>query len=177
MRKKLSRIAWLSPLPPQRSGIANYCQSLLQALKPHVQIDLYYDNTAPTSEIADEFDVYPIEIFPERRTNYDEVVYHLGNNSQFHKRIYELAWEFPATIALHDYNLSAFIHDAFYRQTNGHLYELALPNANSESMPKGLAGLLPKFGRNISGIPMSHAVVSRSRKVVVHHRWIKLQFP
>jgi glycosyltransferase involved in cell wall biosynthesis len=176
MGKTISKIAWLSPLPPQRSGIANYSHWLIKGLKPHVDIDLYYDNEAPTPEIANEFDVYPISVFPERRTNYDEVIYHLGNNSHFHKHIYELAWEFPATVVLHDYNLSAFIHDAFYRQTNGHLYELALANGDSKTTPN-LHGLLPRFGRNISAIPMSHAVVKKSRKVVVHHRWLKSQFP
>jgi glycosyltransferase involved in cell wall biosynthesis len=177
MSKRISRIAWLSPFPPQRSGIANYSHWLIKGLKPHLDIDLYYDNTTPTSEIAAEFDVYPISVFPERRSNYDEVVYHLGNNCEFHKHIYQLAWEFPATIVLHDYYLNGFMHQAFYRQTNGHLYDLALADGGSHPLPKGLHGLLPKLGRNISAIPMSHAVVARSRKVVVHHRWVKNQFP
>ena len=177
MSKRIPKLAWLSPFPPQKSGIANYSHWLIKALKPHLDIDLYYDKTTPASEIAAEFDVYPISHFPERRTKYDEVVYHLGNHCEFHKHIYQLAWEFPATIVLHDYYLNAFIHDAFFRQTNGHLYELALADGGSQPLPKGLHGLLPKLGRNISAIPMSHAVVARSRKVVVHHRWIKNQFP
>ena len=177
MRNRISKIAWLSHFPPQRSGIANYSHWLIKGLKPHLNIDLYYDKTAPSSEIASEFDVFPISLFPERRTHYDEVVYHLGNHRDFHKNIYQLAWDFPATIVLHDYYLNAFIRDAFYRQTNSHLYELALSDGGSQVMPKGLHGLLPKLGRNIAGIPMSHAVVARSKKVVVHHRWVKNQFP
>jgi len=131
MSKRISKLAWLSPFPPQRSGIANYSHWLIKGLKPHFDIDLYYDKTTPASEIAAEFDVYPISLFPERRTKYDEVVYHLGNHCEFHKHIYQLAWEFPATIVLHDYYLNAFMHDAFYRQTDGHLYELALTDGGS----------------------------------------------
>jgi glycosyltransferase involved in cell wall biosynthesis len=177
MSNRIPKIAWLSPFPPQRSGIANYSHWLIKALKPHLDIDLYYDKTSPSSEIASEFDVFPISLFPERRTNYDEVVYHLGNNRDFHKNIYQLAWDFPATIVLHDYYLNAFMRHAFYRQTNSHLYELALSDGGNQATPKGIHGLLPKVGRNISGIPMSHAVVARSKKVVVHHRWVKNQFP
>lgn len=175
--KRVPKIAWLSPFPPQRSGIANYSHCLIKALKPQIGIDLYYDKTPPASEITNEFDVYPISLFPERRSNYDEVVYHLGNHRDFHKNIYQLAWDLPATIVLHDYYLNAFMHDAFYRQSNGHLYELALADSGGQPMPTGLHGLLSKFGRNIKAIPMSHAVVNRSRKVVVHHRWVKSQFP
>ena len=61
-----------------------------------------------------------------RRQQYDETIYHLGNNCLFHKEIYKLAWNFPATIVLHDYNLSAFLHDAFYLKSDWRLYEEAL---------------------------------------------------
>jgi glycosyltransferase involved in cell wall biosynthesis len=176
MSERVSRTAWLSPLPPQRSGIANYSYWLIKALKPYMHIDLYYDNTEPASEIGKYFDLYPISRFPERRTSYDEVVYHLGNHRDFHKNIYQLAWDFPATVVLHDYYLNAFLHDAFYGQTNGHLYELALADNGIQPTATALRGLLPKLGRNISAIPMSHAIVNRSKKVVVHHRWVKNRF-
>lgn len=170
------RIAWLSPLPPQRSGIAHYSYTLVKALKPHLDIDLYYDTELPVLELRNEFDVYPIQLFPERREAYDEVIYHLGNNSRFHKTIYQLAWKYPGTIVLHDYNLSAFMHDAFFMQADWQLYEQALVNSNGERDHHGLMGLVPQLRRNVSGLPMSDAVVNRSRKVVVHHRWVKNQF-
>jgi len=170
------RIAWLSPLPPQKSGIANYSYWLIKALKPHLDIDLFYDTELPAPELQDEFDVYPIEQFPERREAYDDVIYHLGNHSGFHKKIYQLAWKFPGTVVLHDYNLSAFMHDSFYLQADWQLYEQALVNNHGEAEHKGLTGLVPQLRRNVNGLPMSYAVVNRSRKVVVHHRWVKNQF-
>ena len=170
------RIAWLSPLPPQKSGIANYSYWLIKAHKPHLDIDLFYDTELPAPELQDEFDVYPIEQFPERREAYDDVIYHLGNHSGFHKKIYQLAWKFPGTVVLHDYNLSAFMHDSFYLQADWQLYEQALVNNHGEAEHKGLTGLVPQLRRNVNGLPMSYAVVNRSRKVVVHHRWVKNQF-
>ena len=170
------KIAWLSPLPPQRSGIANYSYWLVKALKPHLDIDLYYDSELPDAELQNEFQIYPMSLFPERHDSYDEVVYHLGNNSIYHKKIYQLAWRYPGTIVLHDYNLSAFMHYAFYLQADWQLYEQALVNSNGEPERKGLQGLVPQLRRNVNGLPMSYAVVNKSRKVIVHHRWVKNQF-
>ena len=176
MPNNLPKIAWLSPLPPQRSGIANYSQWLIKALKPHFNIDLYYDNEAPAAEIQDAFAVYPVSVFPERHENYDEVVYHLGNNSGFHKHIYELAWNFPGLVVLHDYNLSSFIHEAFYHQRDGHLYEQALVEGYGEAGRKEFQALMHGGFPDIARFPLSHAVVRRSRKAIVHHRWARNQF-
>ncbi|MCA1578839.1 MAG: glycosyltransferase family 4 protein [Acidobacteria bacterium] len=149
----------------------------MKELRHHLAVDLYYNEQAPVEELQREFETYPIAEFPRQRDRYDEVVYHLGNHSGFHRTIYQLAWRFPATIVLHDYNLSAFMHDAFYRQPDGDLYQQALTGPNGEPARTGLHALLPKLGRNIGAIPMCHAVVNRSRKVIVHHRWVMHQFP
>ena len=171
----LPRIAWLSPFPPQRSGIANYSYWLITALKPYFNIDLYYDTQAPASALQNQFDVYPLSVFPEHHQNYDEVIYHLGNHIGFHKEIYKLAWRFPATVVLHDYNLGAFMYDAFYRQNDEYLYRQALlegygDEGRLESQALA-AGRLPDSAK----YPMSHAVAGKSRKVIVHHRWVKNQ--
>jgi glycosyltransferase involved in cell wall biosynthesis len=171
--KDKTKIAWVSPLPPQKSGIANYSYWLVKALGPYVDIDLYYDGREPSS-LEDQFKIFPLSSFPQQRQRYDETIYHLGNNSLFHKEIYKLAWNFPATVVLHDYNLSAFMHGAFYLKSDWQLYEEALVGSNGESKSPGL---LPRLRRHAGTYPMSHAVVNRSRKVIVHHRWLKDQFP
>jgi glycosyltransferase involved in cell wall biosynthesis len=170
------KIAWLSPLPPQRSGIANYSYWLVKGLRPYVELDLYCDAAEVDAGLKSEFEIYPLTAFPQQRQRYDEAIYHLGNNSLFHKQIYKLAWNFPATIVLHDYNLSAFMHEAFYLQADWQLYEQALASVNGESDHKKFHGFIPRFRRYAGTIPMSHAIVNRSRKVIVHHRWIKNQF-
>lgn len=156
--------------------MANYSYALLRELKPHLSIDLYYEQQHPIPELQESFATYPMSEFPERRHSYEDVVYHLGNHSDFHRTIYQLAWRFPATIVLHDYNLSAFMHHAFYRQPDGDLYQQALTGPDGKPARTGLQALLPKLGRNIGAIPMSHAIAKRSRKVVVHHRWVRNQF-
>lgn len=158
------KIAWLSPFPPQRSGIANYSYWLVKSLKSHVDIHLFAKEEV-TPELAAEFVVHPLSSFPDLRKEYDDSIYHLGNHAGFHKQIYEFASHFPATIVLHDYNISGFMHDAFYLnslyQQAAHRMDRAIRSSNNAD----------------HGAPMSHAIVERSRKVIVHHKWARDQFP
>jgi len=157
-----AKIAWLSPLPPQRSGIANYSYWLIKALSTELDIHLF-TNEHLTPELTENFVVHSLAEFPSRFGDHDDAVYHLGNHAGFHKHIYELAWQYPATVVLHDYNLSGFMREAFYRQ---HLYRQAILRIpfrqNSADSERQSA--------------MSHAIVNRSRKVIVHHRWARNEF-
>ena len=170
------KIAWLSPLPPQQSGIANYSYWLIKELRQYLDIDLFYDEQQPIEELQENFNVYPIAEYLQRRHDYDEVVYHLGNHSGFHRTIYQLAWRFPGTIVLHDYNISAFMHEAFYRQPDGDLYQQALAGPNNSPPPTRFLARLAKLGGSLAASPMSHPIANRSRNVIVHHRWVRDQF-
>ncbi|HEX8922445.1 MAG TPA: glycosyltransferase family 4 protein [Pyrinomonadaceae bacterium] len=172
----LRRIAWLSPFPPQRSGIANYSYWLTKALKSHFSIDLYYDSEPPSAALRNDFDVYPLSAFAEKYKSYDEVIYHLGNHTGFHKEIYKLAWDFPGTVVLHDYNLAAFMHDAFYCRNDEKIYRQALLQGYGDAGLQEFQALAQGQSPDTARFPMSHAIVGRSRKVVVHHRWVKNQF-
>lgn len=166
------KIAWLSPFPPQRSGIANYSYWLVKELRDVFEIDLYYDGEAPCEELQSLFTAYPLSEFAGRREQYDQVVYHLGNNTKFHAGIYTTAWNFPGTVVLHDYDLSGFMHEAFY-WANNELFAQALSN-KTEDHHRG--SLLDRLMPRGASDPMSHAIVGRSKKVIVHHRWVKQQF-
>lgn len=168
------RIAWLSPLPPQRSGVSNYSYQLLKELRRFFDIHLYSDEPNLAPDLIEHFSIHPLSSFRSEFKTYDETIYHLGNHREFHKSIYELAWEFPGTIVLHDYNLSGFLYEAFYPDAR-HLYEKAKVHGFSDGAckdPWGHNGNSP----GPSATPMSHAIVARSEKVIVHHRWVRDQF-
>ena len=173
--KNTTQIAWLSPFPPQRSGIANYSYWLVKELRSAFDIDLYYEGEAPCDELQDLFATHPLSEFEDRREKYDRVVYHLGNNSEFHAGIYKAAWNFPGTVVLHDYDLSGFMHEAFLR-SNPELYFQAATNGSSGLSGQRIAAVIHKLVSRSRSDPMSHAVVGRSEKVIVHHRWVKKQF-
>ena len=174
-RTQRKHIAWLSPLPPQRTGIANYSYWLVKELKDDFNIELFYDGEPPAKELQESFATYPLVAFAEKRAQYDRVVYHLGNNHQFHSGIYTTAWNFPDTIVLHDYDISGFMHEAFLR-THPDLFFQALTNGSDKGQRQRFEALLQKFVARGSRLPMSHAIIARSKKVVVHHRWVRDQF-
>jgi len=76
------KVGFFSPLPPARTGIADYSAALLRALQPLGQVAV----NSGEADIA---------------------LYHLGNN-QLHREIYQRALDQPGVIVLHDAVLQHF---------------------------------------------------------------------
>ncbi len=78
----MPRLAWFSPLPPVRSGIARYCSELLPGLAAEYDIDLFVDGPPAAFESPDErvqlFNAHDF-IWKNRARPYDLIVYQLGN--------------------------------------------------------------------------------------------------
>ena len=115
------RVAYLSPLPPQTSGIADYSAELLRPLGQQLELELVVeDGVSPPRELAAAFAVQPLRRFPDLLASgrYDAALYHLGNNRDFHAGIYRrllahspLAPEVPAVLVLHEYVLHHLVRD------------------------------------------------------------------
>ncbi|MEM7112878.1 MAG: glycosyltransferase family 4 protein [Chloroflexota bacterium] len=98
------KLAHFSPLPPQKSGIADYCAALLPHLAAHMSVDAFTDaNVAPNPQWqpASQFTAY-------QRFDYDLCLYHMGNNRRFHSNIYQTMRRFPSVVVLHEFNLYGF---------------------------------------------------------------------
>ena len=103
------RIAYFSPLPPARSGIADYTLDLLPHLTKQVQITLYHENPGEVAQpVQDEFELLPAGLVSRERRLYDLALYQMGN-SIYHEDIYRTALRFPGVVVLHDYGLHHFI--------------------------------------------------------------------
>lgn len=103
---QLPRLAFVSPLPPERSGIADYSAELLPALARYYRIEVITDQ----SEITDPWislhaPVRSVDWFRSHADRYDRVLYHLGN-SLFHGHMFDLLEHTPGTVVLHDFYLS-----------------------------------------------------------------------
>jgi glycosyltransferase involved in cell wall biosynthesis len=100
------RLAYVSPLPPERSGIADYSAELLPELGRHYEIDV----VAPQASVSDPWvkancRVRSVDWFREHAGRYDRVLYHMGN-SAFHSHVFGLVEEIPGVVVLHDFFLS-----------------------------------------------------------------------
>jgi glycosyltransferase involved in cell wall biosynthesis len=112
------RIAYLSPLPPQTSGIADYSAELLPPLAKHHDVELVVeDSVAIAPELAAAFPVLPLRRLPELLAGerFDAALYHLGNNRDFHAGIYRRLLTHPPTVpavlVLHEYVLHHLVRD------------------------------------------------------------------
>jgi hypothetical protein len=87
------KIAYFSPLNPQKSGISDYSECMLEALKKYAEIDVWVDGFQPTNPfVRENFKIIDYARKPELLNSledYDEVIYNIGNNPYFHAGIYE----------------------------------------------------------------------------------------
>lgn len=100
------RLAYVAPLPPERSGIADYSAELLPELARHYDIDV----VAPQAAISDSWvksncRLRSVEWFREHAGRFDRVLYHMGN-SAFHSHMFELMEVVPGVVVLHDFFVS-----------------------------------------------------------------------
>jgi glycosyltransferase involved in cell wall biosynthesis len=100
-------IAHLSPLPPQRSGIAAYCAALLPHLARHVAVTAYVSGPVEPA-LAQQFNVRPFDTYLAERARYDFGLYHLGNHPAYHRHIYTACLRQPGLVVLHEADLFAF---------------------------------------------------------------------
>lgn len=99
-------MAFLSPLPSDRSGIAIYSVTLLRELARYYEIECIVTGGPITDEwIISNFTLRDIGWFERNAAGYDRVVYSFGN-SHFHGRMVDLLQRFPGTVILHDLFMS-----------------------------------------------------------------------
>lgn len=176
-KQKKTHIAWVSPFPPQRSGISNYSELLVYHLDKDIIVDLYYDNIQPQSEFLEKFDCYNLDKLPLKFNNYDEVIYHIGNNFKFHSNIYKYAWNYPSTIVLHDWNIHGMMKHATVNLDGfAEYYSDAFDIYGSKALKYKKNVIKKKYNADVLELPMSDAIAKRSKRVIVHHQWVKEQF-
>jgi glycosyltransferase involved in cell wall biosynthesis len=105
--RRLPRLAFVSPLPPQQTGIASYAAELLPALSRHYDITLVCDHGATDDEALN---CYLPAITPQHflaeADRFDRVLYQIGN-SHFHLSQLEMLLPAqPGVVTLHDAYLS-----------------------------------------------------------------------
>jgi glycosyltransferase involved in cell wall biosynthesis len=100
----VSRLAFLSPLPPAPTGIADYSADVLALLAPRHDIDVFHDQVRVDRErLPAACGVYAADSFLARHAErpYDLAVYQMGN-SRAHAFLYPLLTRVPGLLVLHD---------------------------------------------------------------------------
>lgn len=161
------KLAYVSPLPPERSGISDYSAELLPALAQHYEIDVIVAQDCVTDAwIVANCPIRSVQWFLENSDRYDSVIYHLGN-SAFHQHMFGLMARTPGVVVLHDFFLSGIIH---HMDATGYA-----PGYFTEQMYRshGYVGLSDcAQAKDIADViwkyPCSREVIENSLGVIVH---------
>lgn len=106
LAKRRPRLAYVSPLPPERTGIADYSAELLPELARYYEIDLIVSQKAVSNPWAKEnCAIHTVEWLLENADQFDRILYHFGN-SEYHQHMFDLLKAIPGVVVLHDFFLS-----------------------------------------------------------------------
>jgi glycosyltransferase involved in cell wall biosynthesis len=113
------RVNWFSPLPPERTGVAQFSACVVPALARIAEVRVWtsepqwdVDFAVPVSKLPD--DDAPWRILQDADIN----VYNIGNNRDFHARIWELSRSLPGVVILHDFCLQHLFAGHYLGQTH-----------------------------------------------------------
>ena len=165
---QLPRIAMVTPLPPELTGIADYVAILLPGLAGHFQVDLY--TTAGVDHVdlsGHRFRAFPWQQLEACRHQYQEVIYQFGN-SPFHSHMVELLDRVPGIVVLHDFYLSSMLAHMDLHEGHPGLFEQELERSHGAIATT----MLKQQGawETARHFPASRRIMERARAVIVHSR-------
>ena len=166
------RLAYVSPLPPARSGIADYSAELLPALAQYYDIDIVIEQPSLSDAwINTHCRVRDAKWLLDNPKLYDRVLYHLGNSSN-HQHMFHLLTKVPGIVVLHDFYLGdvlnyleAYAVDAFACQRA--LYK---SHGYGALAARSLPG---QFAKITEQYPANFEVLQLAQGVIVHSQYSK----
>ena len=161
------KLAYVSPLPPARSGISDYSAELLPELLRHYDIDVIVTQESISDpRIKANCPQRRVEWFKAHAADYDRVLYHFGN-SHFHQHMFSLLEEVPGVVVLHDFFLSGIAHHMDVTGYQPGSYAKALYQSHGYAAVQQRHHL-PDSAEVVWHYPCNHDVLQRALGVVVH---------
>lgn len=151
------KVAYYSPLPPSRSGIADYSTLLLPALRERIDVVVAQEGKrAPDADVA---------------------LYHVGNDPDAHGWIRDALNKRPGVVVLHEYVLHHLIAGTTIGRGNGRAYLDAMERE------LGVAGRLLGLGvldnllpllweTQPERFPLSGVVLDQANGLIVHSNYV-----
>jgi len=160
------RLAFVSPLPPTRSGIADYSVDLLPELARFYDVELVLAQPALDEPWArNNFPQRSVDWFDAHAHQFDRIVYQFGN-SAFHAHMFGLLERHPGIVVLHDFFMSGIVNyaEGASKLPNQYCRSLYLSHgyrALAEERTQGRAVSCATY-------PCNRAVLDRAIGVIVH---------
>ena len=163
-------VDFVSPLPPVRSGIADYSVDLLEELAPLCDLRLIRlpgQEVAP--EVSDRYEVVEAGAFdPGGRLP----LYQMGNNL-YHEEVRRLALDFPGVVTVHDLRLHHLLVESTLASGNLDSYVGALGEEHGwEGAAAALSIRWGGHGRaRLFEMPAHRTLLLRQRGLLTHSNW------
>ena len=166
------RIAMVGPMPPVRSGVADYNHRVGEALAPHAEVDVFVPPDLPHPPRASLPRVLPatalgVHVNP---AGYDALVYTFGN-SEHHLTTWDLAHRFPGILWLHDVRIGGFhlnyAHERFADAFPWMRERLSEDYARLHDL-HFVEAVFDREWQHSTGIFLSRSLVRASRAVLVN---------
>ena len=153
------RVAYYSPLPPERSGIADYSALLLPALERLLEVTVVRrGRTRPVAA--------------------DVALYHVGNDPEAHAWIVDALRRRPGVVVLHDFVLHHLVAGLTIGRKDGHGYLAAMER--DAGIPGRLLahGVLdgrvsPPWETRPDEFPLAGEVLANATGLIVHSRYVE----
>jgi glycosyltransferase involved in cell wall biosynthesis len=173
------RLAWFSPLPPHRSGIAAYSADILSRLAPHHEIEAFVDDGPGGFGAAGTFPLPGVTVrnahlFPPSAAvhPHDLTVYQVGNHICHHYMWAHLV-HYPGLVVLHDAQLHQARARALIQQFRPDDYLAEFEYSHPEANPDVAQLVLDGLGCSLYYLwPMIRIPVEAARLVGVHNTWL-----
>jgi glycosyltransferase involved in cell wall biosynthesis len=165
------RLAYVSPLPPERTGVADQSIELLPELARYYDIDVVVNQPEVKERwVEANFPVRSTEWFDANAERYDRVLYHFGN-SGFHAHMFGLLARHPGVVVLHDFYLSGAVHylSSLNREANAYcrlLYQSHGYDALLHEQEEGREASYYQY-------PCNRQVLDHAAGIIVHSSYSK----
>jgi glycosyltransferase involved in cell wall biosynthesis len=154
------KAAYVSPLPPQQSGIADYSALLLPALRERLDLHVVSRRTRviPSDAAA--------------------ILYHIGNAAEAHGWILEMLRRRPGVVVLHDFCLHHLVAELTLGKRDREGYARALEHEAGlvgRLLAYGVAegSLPPLWETSPERFPLAGEVLSLAMGLIVHSAYVE----
>jgi SAM-dependent methyltransferase/glycosyltransferase involved in cell wall biosynthesis len=180
------RLAYFSPLNPQRSGISDYSEELLPYLSAGgARVTLFVDGFRPSSrELLSSFALRDYGRDPAAldalasEAEFDAAVYHFGNDHRYHAGILTAARRRAGVVVLHDFALQDFFLGLARERRDHRIYleevEVCHGQAARREAAEALArGAAPAMLARPVEFPLNRRIVRSAEGLIVHSAWAR----
>ena len=101
------RIGYCSPFNPLKSGVSDFSEELIWKLKNYMEIVIFSPKKIENNDITNCFETHKLEELDNKnlRDSLDLIVYHVGNNIDYHEKIIDMLLKYQGVLEFHDFGL------------------------------------------------------------------------